>query len=138
MPRLPPVTSAILPRTLNSCSIFIVLLRGLSESGQSPPLALRGLERIWPRAGVRPRSMAVLLVLRVSLPKEGSLRCLRRLIDRNMQTSVPCRSAANKPRLEDNSVSQQPPDRRATSAAPALGATPKDLLHKRGTLNLYH
>ncbi len=82
--------------------------------------------------------MAVLLVLRVSLPKEGSRRCLRRLIDRNMQTSVPCRSAANKPRLEDNSVSQQPPDRRATSAAPALGATPKDLLHKRGTLNLYH
>src|SRR5437763_12747918 len=35
MPRLPPVTSATLPRTLNSSSTFIVALLGFRKSGQS-------------------------------------------------------------------------------------------------------
>src|SRR5215475_4011262 len=36
MPRLPPVTSATLPRTLNRSSIFIVLLLGFREGRQFP------------------------------------------------------------------------------------------------------
>src|SRR5216684_8039261 len=35
MPRLPPVTSATLPRTLNSSSTFIVLLLGFPRAGNS-------------------------------------------------------------------------------------------------------